>query len=166
MIISLRPMVVVVALLLSGALGAASAGSMAAKASVKVSYRGKPVRIGDEARAVLQRNLEGLIATCSIARAAAPAKRHPELEVDLHYAKPQTTGTAVPGQPPIAARGIILDASASVNEGWPSLYLVAEREAQQLDKCDGGKILATLCTPELESLAPLKVRESCRLLPK
>ena len=44
--------------------------------------------------------------------------------------------------------------------------LVADREAQQLDRCDEAMLQATFCVASLEHLAPLKVREGCRLTPR
>jgi hypothetical protein len=134
--------------------------------SVRATYKEKPVKLSEAETRTLQSGVEKLVASCAGAHTPAAAKRHAELEVGVHYAAPRTLATADPARREIAVSDIVLDASSDVNEGRPTVYVVAGREAQQLDRCDESLLQATLCVAPLEHLAPLKVREGCRLTPR
>lgn len=134
--------------------------------SVRASYKEKPIKLSEADTRSLQDGVEKLVASCAGAHTPAPAKRHAELEVGVHYAKPRTITTADPARRELGVRDIVIDASSDVNEGRPTVYVVADREARQLDRCDETMLQATLCVASLEHLAPLKVREGCRLTPR
>ena len=48
----------------------------------------------------------------------------------------------------------------------PALEVTFHGAPVGLAKCDGGKLLDTVCTPELEPLVPEPARESCPLAPR
>ena len=146
--------------------GAAIAALPIPNVTVRATYREKPVKLTEADTRVVQDRIEKLVASCAGSHTPAPAKRHAELEVGIHYAKPRTIATSDPARRELAVRAIVLDASSDVNEGRPTGYVVADREAQQLDRCDETALQATLCVASLEHLAPLKVREACRLTPR
>jgi hypothetical protein len=150
-------------LFLAALVSAAAAAVPVQKANVRAAYREKPIKLDETERGKLRAQLEAVVGSCSGAHAPAAAKRHPELEVGVQYPKPQPLATAGTPARELQVDEIILDATSNVNEGWPIVYVVAGRDAQQLDGCDSARISAALCTAALEHLAPLKVRESCRL---
>lgn len=153
-------------IVLAALVSAAATALPAPKAKVQAAFREQPVALSEAERGTLRTHLEALVGSCSGAHAPAVAKRHPELEVGVRYAKPQAL--AISGSAPreMQVDEIILDATSGVNEGWPIVYVVAGRDAQQLDGCDNAHVSAALCVAALEHLAPLKVRESCRLTPR
>jgi hypothetical protein len=157
---------VIIELLLAGVVVVDSADRPRPAATVTVTYHGKAVPLGTDPAARLRGDLEELLSGCSLASPATGAEGRLELEVELRYAQPQTFATITPGHPRVQLDQIRLAASPIANEGWPLLYGAGPATKLQFFKCDGAKILETICTRELEGLVPPKVRDSCSLAPR
>lgn len=152
-------------LILATLIGAAGAVALP-KIDVHAKYRSEPVKLSESESQALKSGLEAVVVSCTAAHTPAPAKRHAELELNVHYASPQAMPLADARHRTLAVRDIVLDATSDVNEGWPVVYVVDGSEARQLDACDTARISAALCVAPLEHLSPLKVRERCRLTPR
>ena len=156
----------IVELLVAGFMLLGSADRQPPAASLTVTYRSNMVSLDADAAARLRGDLEELLSGCSLASDATADEGHFELEVELRYAELQSFETLIRGHPRLALDRIELDASPGANEGWPLLYGAGSTGRRQFFKCSGGKILDTVCTPELENLLPPKLRDNCSLAPR
>ena len=153
-------------LLLAGSVLADGADLRQPAATLTVTYQGKAMPLGPKAAALLRGDLEELLSGCSLAEPATGEAARGELEVTLSYGKPKRFATITRGHPRMLLGQLRLTASSAINEGWPQFYGAGPGTNQQFFKCQGGKILDTLCTPALQPLIPAKVRDNCGLAPR
>jgi hypothetical protein len=133
--------------------------------ALEVTFRGAPVGLDGDRASRLGADLDELAGRCSIVeRATAPATG--ALEITRRWSAPRAFALSPPGSDSVAADRLLLVADPEANEGWPRLYALGAEGAVGLAKCDGGKLLDTVCTPELEPLLPEPTRRNCPLAPR
>ncbi|MFN7941087.1 MAG: hypothetical protein U0X73_05785 [Thermoanaerobaculia bacterium] len=133
--------------------------------ALEVTFHGSPVGLDAQRAARLGADLDELAGRCSIvARATPPASG--ALVVSRRWSAPRAFALSPPATGSVAADRLLLVADPQADEGWPRLYALGAEGSVGLAKCDGGKLLDTVCTPELEPLLPEPARESCPLAPR